>query len=89
MEAYFTDVNNIRSFLDCKEKNIYSLFTSMKNIVITTVLIGVETLVQGTLVQGYTCPRNISPRRHLSKDTLFQGRHYSKKTLVQGDICPK
>ena len=38
---------------------------------------GVDTFVQGTVVQGPLCPRDISPRR-LS----------SKKTLVQGDYCP-
>ena len=40
--------------------------------------IGVDTLVQGTVVQGPLCPRDISPRRLLSKETL-----------VQGDYCPR
>ena len=38
---------------------------------------GVDPFVQGTVVQGSFCPRDISPRRLLSKDTL-----------VQGDFCP-
>ena len=39
---------------------------------------GVDTFVQGTVVQGPHCPRDISPRRLLSKETL-----------VQGDYCPR
>ena len=39
---------------------------------------GVDTFVQGTVVQGPLCPRDISPRRLLSKETL-----------VQGDYCPR
>ena len=39
---------------------------------------GVDTFVQGTVVQGDLCSRDISPRR------LF-----SKETLVQGDFCPR
>ena len=37
-----------------------------------------DTFVQGTVVQGHFSPRDISPRRHLSKETL-----------VQGDFCPR
>ena len=33
----------------------------------------VATFVQGTVVQGHLCPRDISPRRHLSKETFVQG----------------
>ena len=39
---------------------------------------GVDTFVQGTVVQGPLCPRDISPIRLLSKETL-----------VQGDYCPR
>ena len=39
---------------------------------------GVDTFVPGTVVQGPLCPRNISPRRLLSKETL-----------AQGDYCPR
>ena len=39
---------------------------------------GVDTFAQGTVVQGPLCPRDISPRRLLSKETL-----------VQGDISPR
>ena len=39
---------------------------------------GVDTFVQGTVVQGPLCPKDISPRRLLSKETL-----------VQGDYCPR
>ena len=38
---------------------------------------GVDAFVQGTVVRGPLCPRDISPRRLLSKETL-----------VQGDNCP-
>ena len=60
---------------------------------------GVETIVQGTFVQGDFCPRRLlskedyCPRRHLSKETIVQGdncprRLLSKETFVQGDYCP-
>ena len=39
---------------------------------------GVDTLIQGTLVQGPLCPRDIRPRRLLSEETF-----------VQGDYCPR
>ena len=34
---------------------------------------GVETFVPGTVVKGDLCPRYISPRSLLSKETLVQG----------------
>ena len=34
---------------------------------------GVYTFVQGTVVQGPLSPRDISPRRLLSKETIVQG----------------
>ena len=39
---------------------------------------GVATIVQGTVVQGISCPRTL-----LSKGQL------SEQTLVQGDFCPR
>ena len=36
------------------------------------ICMGVDTFVQGTVVQGPLCPRDISPRRLLSKETLVQ-----------------
>ena len=42
------------------------------------VLDGVAAIVQGTIVQGTSCPRRL-----LSKGQL------SKQTLVQGDFCPR
>ena len=41
-------------------------------------IFGVATIVQGTIVQGTSCPRRL-----LSKGQL------SKQTLVQGDFCPR
>ena len=39
---------------------------------------GVATIVQGTLVQGDSCPRDFCPMTQLSK-----------QTIVQGDFCPR
>ena len=39
---------------------------------------GVATIVQGTIVQGDSCPRDFSPMTQLSKQTIFQG-----------DFCPR
>ena len=45
---------------------------------ILMVLHGVATIVQGTVVQGDSCPRNFCPMTQLSK-----------QTFVQGDFCPR
>ena len=48
------------------------------NMRIFTCKIGVATIVQGTIVQGNSSPRDISPMTQLSK-----------QTIVQGDFCPR
>ena len=60
----------------------HSAFTDMKlssfNGEAAKKITGVDTFVQGTVVQGPLCPRDISPRGLLPKETL-----------VQGDFCPR
>ena len=66
----------------CSHKTNYNIFCMDKGPKFlhpfSNYLAGVDTFVQGTVVQGPLCPREISPRRLLSKETL-----------VQGDHCPK
>ena len=55
---------------------------------------GVETIVQGTFVQGDFCPRRLlSKEDYCPRKTIVQGdicprRQLSKETIVQGDFCP-
>ena len=41
-------------------------------------ILGVVTIVQGTIVQGDSCPRDFGPMTQLSK-----------QTIGQGDFCPR
>ena len=56
---------------------------------------GVETIVQGTFVQGDFCPRRLlSKEDYCPRKTIVQGdicprRQLSKETIVQRDNCPR
>ena len=51
---------------------------SLTKIDVPKTMDGVATFVQGTIVQGDSCPRDFCPMTQLSK-----------QTIVQGDFCPR
>ena len=69
--------------------HILKVSTDLRPNFFVTANCGVETFVQGTCVQGDSCPSNICPRRQLSKETVIQGDNCPRKTYVQGDFRPR
>ena len=51
--------------------------------------IGVATLVQGTIVQGDSCPWDFCPMTQLSKESFVQCDFYPKKLLPDKSLLKK